>query len=117
MENNTANRMKEAEEVLDENFKHKGVSNLISKQGLVYKATIKAMETYATQQTAELTTQLAKANSDKERLGELLKRSLETVETDISIMIEHSQDGDVLDQANFYANQIKQTLQDCGITL
>jgi hypothetical protein len=105
MENNTANRMKTAEEVLDENFKHKGVSNIISKQGLVYKGTIKAMVTYATQQTADLSTQLAKANSDKERLAELLKEIYnKTKETKNppppAAMV-----------------RIRLTLQDCGITL
>jgi hypothetical protein len=39
--------------------------------------TIQAMETYATQQTADLSTQLAKANSDKERLGKILKEENE----------------------------------------
>jgi hypothetical protein len=92
--------MKTAKEVLDENFKHKGVSNIISKQGLVYKGTIKAMVTYATQQTADLTTQLAKANSDKEKMGKLLKRINETF---------------ILTPAS--TEHILQTLQDCGITL
>jgi hypothetical protein len=98
----TSNRMKTAEEVLDENFKHKGVSNIISKQGLVYKGTIKAMETYATQQKTDLTTQLAKANSDKERLGELLKEAAPILKS--YGMIGRS-------------GHIEQTLQDCGITL
>jgi len=115
--------MKTAAQILDENFKHKGVSNIISKQGLVYKGTIKAMETYATQQTSDLTTQLAKANSDKEKLGKILKEHLAEIESSIKLLkgYEGNEVMNSLSKLNVgyedKATQIKQTLQDCGITL
>ncbi len=105
--------MKTAAEVLGENFKHKGVSNIISKQSLVYKATIKAMKTYATQQTSDLSTQLAKANSDKERLGELLKKYYGSLQ-------HQSKQSWALHEKYLLeadAETVLQTLQDCGITL
>jgi NCAIR mutase (PurE)-related protein len=115
--------MKTAKEVLDENFKHKGVSNIISKQGLVYKGTIKAMVTYATQQTADLTTQLAKANSDKERLGEFVKQYAYEKRAKIDCLIHDSNSLDIvgLEEAvnamEQYYKQITECLTDCGITL
>jgi hypothetical protein len=66
------------------------------------ECSLQAMETYATQQTSDLSTQLAKANSDKERLGELLKEVAPILKS--YGMIGRS-------------GHIEQTLQDCGITL
>jgi len=108
--------MKTAAQILDENFKHKGVSNIISKQGLVYKGTIKAMETYATQQTADLTTQLAKANSDKDKLGELLKERVDILKEDIRIANTHQFYEEEVNLKN-KLKQITECLTDCGITL
>ena len=69
------------------------------------ECSLQAMETYATQQTSDLTTQLAKANSDKERLAELLKeiynRTKETKNPPPPAAMV----------------RIRLTLQDCGITL
>jgi len=62
---------------------------------------LKDLSDYVSEQTSDLTTQLAKANSDKEKLGKLLKFELE----------------DYIDQNQQQAKLIKQTLQDCGITL
>jgi DNA repair ATPase RecN len=82
--------MKTAAQILDE--AHTGV--------YINKAIVgEAMQTYATQQTSDLSTQLAKANSDKEKLGELLK------------LMSHS-----YNQSGEVVKKIKQTLQDCGIT-
>jgi len=65
-----------------------------------------------------LTTQLAKANSDKEKLGELLKEEWHGL-NDANVTYE--QDGATNDawyiRFKEKADQIKQTLQDCGITL
>jgi hypothetical protein len=69
---------------------------------------LKAMETYATQQTADLSTQLAKANSDKERLGELLKELHIELGERKAYPLEHG---------IYFMGEIEQTLQDCGITL
>jgi hypothetical protein len=94
--------MKTAEEILAEKFEASEdyplqlCITLNPSKSLI----LKAMETYATQQTSDLTTQLAKANSDKEKLGELLKRINETF---------------ILTPAS--TEHILQTLQDCGITL
>jgi len=71
------------------------------------------------EENESLTTQLAKANSDKERLGASLKLHLDTVNTDINIMRNSIFDKDdvVLEQAEIYASRITKILQDCGITL
>jgi hypothetical protein len=84
---------------------------------------LKAMETYATKQTSDLTTQLAKANSDKERLGKILKEHLAEIESSIKLLkgYEGNEIMNSLSKLNVgyedKATQIKQTLQDCGITL
>jgi hypothetical protein len=74
------------------------------------------------EENEELTTQLAKANSDKERLGELLKLWAIIKAEDITIMKSQCPEDeqgyyDVLHQCEISYNNILQTLQDCGITL
>jgi hypothetical protein len=104
MENNTANRMKTAEEVLAEKFEASEdyplqlCITLNPSKSLI----LEAMENYATQQTADLSTKLAKANSDKEKLAELLKEYKLVMEDfgDYSSMV-----------------RITECLTDCGITL
>jgi hypothetical protein len=70
------------------------------------------METYATQQTADLTTQLAKANSDKEKLVELVKEFKKQREA-------RALHGNKAQRqwAESNLKWINKTLQDCGITL
>ena len=57
---------------------------------------------------ADLTTQLAKANSDKEKLGELLKE----IYNDGSVMYDISEE-----KSEYYKDEIENLLTDCGITL
>jgi uncharacterized HAD superfamily protein len=75
-----------------------------------------AMEAYATQQTADLTTQLAKANSDKEKLVELLKENRRTF-----LMIgDDYTDNKQHDRAEVWYDEVRKAdelLTDCGITL
>ena len=114
--------MKTAEEILEPYVKQVtsgfGTYNMVNKH-----SAIKAMETYATQQTSDLTTQLAKANSDKERLGKILKEHLAEIESSIKLLkgYEENEVMNSLSKLNVgyedKATQIKQTLQDCGITL
>jgi hypothetical protein len=75
-----------------------------------------AMETYANQQTSDLTTQLAKANSDKEKLGEYVKVILD----ELTEVIEFNRNGnceEILLLQLAEAKKIKSLLTDCGITL
>ena len=74
------------------------------------------------EENESLTTQLAKANSDKDKLGELLKLWAIIKAEDITIMKSQCPEDeqgyyDVLLQCEISYNNIKQTLQDCGITL
>ena len=77
MENNTANRMKTAEITLENHLLKAGVNifafNVASCRGVI----LEAMRSHANEETVNLTTQLAKANSDKEKLGEQLKEENE----------------------------------------
>jgi hypothetical protein len=108
--------MKTADLTLEDQLLKSGVNkftcNVASCKGVI----VEAMETYATQQTSDLTTQLAKANFDKERLGELLK---EVYESQIANCELCKEDGLTvtasLHQEN--ADRIKLLLTDCGITL
>jgi hypothetical protein len=113
--------MKTAEEILIDCYSYYGnfndikdIEDEITDEGV--KAALEAMETYTTQQTSDLTTQLAKANSDKERLGELLKVEYNTC---IEKANGWGQVGEEELQKNRLkqADEILQTLQDCGITL
>jgi hypothetical protein len=81
----------------------------------VNEAQIFTIEKYQ-KENEELTTQLAKANSDKERLGELLKVEYNTC---IEKANGWGQVGEEELQKNRLkqADEILQTLQDCGITL
>jgi hypothetical protein len=99
--------MKTAAQILDE--AHTGV--------YINKAIVgEAMETYATQQTTNLSTQLAKANSDKEKLGEAIK-----AEAKEYIKLSNTwrkaqmiQDANVAEEN---AKKLIDLLTDCGITL
>jgi hypothetical protein len=114
--------MKTAEEILEPYVKQVtsgfGTYNMVNKH-----SAIKAMETYATQQTADLTTQLAKANSDKEKMGELLTQYYyeKRAETDRLIYNSSCLDGVGFEEAangmEAYCKQITECLTDCGITL
>jgi chromosome segregation ATPase len=145
--------MKTAEEILIDCYSYYGkfndiqdIEDEITDEGV--KAALKAMETYATQQTADLQkqyqerdaeclalretaeklsedindiyAQLQKAEQDKEAMAIHLKRCLEAINTDIAEMSGHSEIkaiySDVLNKAIIWANQIEQTLKECGIT-
>jgi hypothetical protein len=75
MENNTPHQMKTAEEILAEAYYSDNEYPLqlcitLNPDKVII---LTAMETYATQQTADLTTQLQKAEQDKEKMVVLLK--------------------------------------------
>ena len=74
-----------------------------------------------TQKELNLSTQLAKANSDKERLGELLKHELSNYEEAIEITTrnEEQNPGTFFNSIGLkaQANKITECLTDCGITL
>jgi hypothetical protein len=88
----------------------------------VNEAQIFTIEKYQ-EENESLTTQLAKANSDKERLGKILKEHLAEIESSIKLLkgYEGNEVMNSLSKLNVgyedKATQIKQTLQDCGITL
>jgi hypothetical protein len=104
-----ANRMKTAEEHLNKAITGEWDGDWSVRDCVLgqLEATT-AMETYATQQTSDLTTQLAKANSDKEKLGELLKELHIELGERKAYPLEHG---------IYFMGEIEQTLQDCGITL
>jgi len=111
---------KTADLTLEDQLLKAGVSkfacNVASCKGVI----LAAMETYATQQTAALTTEVTELKGKVELLGELLKNHLETVNADINIMrncIEDTEHDDVLAQAEIYANKLTEALTACGINL
>jgi hypothetical protein len=113
--------MKTAEEVLIDCYGYYGkfndiqdIEDEITDEGV--KAALKAMVTYATQQTSDLSTQLAKANSDKEKLGGCLKIRLD----ELTEVIEFNRNGnceEILLLQLSEAKKIHNLLTDCGITL
>jgi predicted RNase H-like nuclease (RuvC/YqgF family) len=88
----------------------------------VNEAQIFTIEKYQ-KENKSLTTQLAKANSDKERLGKILKEHLAEIESSMKLLKDY-EGNEVMNSLSKLnvgyedkANQIEQTLQDCGITL
>jgi hypothetical protein len=77
---------------------------------------IRAMETYATQQTADLNTQLAKANEHKEKAVALVKEMQQYIDLlfNEAILDDFSDIG--RKGSNLY-DQAHNLLTDCGITL
>jgi hemoglobin-like flavoprotein len=116
MENNTANRMKTEKEITDTLYKHYLEAYNKVQPGQPYPQwDIKARWLYEgiEEITSDLSTQLAKANSDKERLGELLKEAI----VEYSVQQRHAGYEIIKKQYSQAQQRILQTLQDCGITL
>jgi hypothetical protein len=68
-------------------------------------------------EVAILTTQLAKANSDKERLGESIKKQLEGIKTNIEQFSAYPDAKDLVVKLKETAQSNIDLLTDCGITL
>jgi len=126
MENkHTPNRMKTAEEEVKEVLTSYGLLDHDSEVHSYVDELVPAFDTYCQiqadkylkeeeREVAILTTQLAKANSDKERLGEQLKEEAESYRLAIGVM----EDKDSLKEVyQFQMDKIKRILADCGITL
>ena len=117
--------MKTKIEILNEIFEPEIYSYLTEKKDLQLAITLnpdvddilKAMETYATQQTSDLTTQLAKANSDKGRLGVIVKDKVKELEKEADRLYDQPFSNREYDIVCEKLNNYRKTLQDCGITI
>ena len=100
--------MKTAEEILD---------GILENYTWVYNSknnALLAMETYATQQTADPTTRLAKANSDKEKLGKVLNAEINNYRVR---QLAYNKDSTIYKALQAQIDMINLVLTDCGITL
>jgi hypothetical protein len=82
----------------------------------ISQAGLRICEQHAAQQTAALTAQLEKSNSDKEKLGELLKQLYDNQIANVEC---YKEDG-MTTRADIHqesADRIKSLLTDCGITI
>jgi hypothetical protein len=108
--------MKTADLTLEDQLLKSGVNkftcNVASCKGVI----LEAMEAYATKQTSDLSTQLSKANSDKEKAVALVKEMQQYIDMlfNEAILDDFSDIG--RKGSNLY-DQAHNLLTDCGITL